>query len=107
MYNATFISKIADFISNQGVNVIVSSIAPIKEIRDEIEALLFEQGIFVYVHASEETCRERDPKGLYTSEHPPTLFEEPTRYYTVDTEQLSIEECCDKILNKINSSITQ
>jgi bifunctional enzyme CysN/CysC len=62
--NIRRIGYVAQLLSRNGVIVLVSAIAPYRELRDEVRASI---GNFleVYVNAPLEVCENRDPKGLY------------------------------------------
>ena len=56
---------IAKLLSRNGVITVVSLISPYREFRKYARETIGEGFIEVWVKASSETCRARDPKGLY------------------------------------------
>ena len=70
-----------------------------------------ENFIEVYVKANLETCRERDPKGLYKKQIAnftgiESAYEEPKNPDLIlDTEKFELEVCVDKVLEKIMEKI--
>lgn len=60
------VSEVARLFTDAGVLVLCAFVSPYREDRDRIRASM-PPGDFVEVHvrASLETCRQRDPKGLY------------------------------------------
>lgn len=58
--------ELADLLSRQGMVVLCAMVSPYQASRDRVRALLPEGSfVEVYVMADVETCRRRDPKGLY------------------------------------------
>jgi adenylylsulfate kinase len=56
---------LADLLSRNGVNVIVSLISPMRRVREEARERLGGRFAEVYVRCPIEVCMSRDPKGLY------------------------------------------
>jgi adenylylsulfate kinase len=104
-------AEVAKLLANQGVIVIVSLITPRGELRDLARGTLGEDYFEVYVKANYETCRKRDPKGLYAKaeagEIPSftgldSVFEPPNAPNLVlDTERNSVEDCTIELLEAI------
>ena len=100
--------EIARLLFDQGVVVICAFVSPYREDRARVRGLL-PAGRFVeiYVKADVETCRARDPKGLYARQAAGGLeqltgvsapYEEPlTPDATVDTRTLSAEDAADAV----------
>jgi adenylyl-sulfate kinase len=100
--------EIARLLFEQGVVVICAFVSPYREDRARVRGLL-PAGRFVeiYVKADVETCRARDPKGLYARQAAGGLdqltgvsapYEEPlTPDATVDTRTLSAEDAADVV----------
>src|SRR5919106_6640648 len=63
--NILRIGFVAELLTRNGVGVIVSSISPFKEARDQVRRNIGEDFLEVYVDAPIEVCAERDVKGLY------------------------------------------
>lgn len=60
------VSEVARLFTDAGVLVLCAFVSPYREDRDRIRASMAPgEFIEVYVRASVETCRQRDPKGLY------------------------------------------
>jgi len=104
-------AEVAKLLANQGVITIVSLITPRGELRDLARGTLGEDYFEVYVKANYETCRKRDPKGLYAKaeagEIPSftgldSIFEPPNAPHLVlDTEHNSVEDCTFELLEAI------
>jgi adenylylsulfate kinase len=101
---------------SQGVITFVSAITPRAELRDLARSILGDDLFEVYVHASFETCEQRDVKGLYAKakrgEIPnftgrDSSFEAPTNPdLLLDTERVSIEEAAAQLLAALRGRIT-
>jgi bifunctional enzyme CysN/CysC len=101
--------EVARLFFEQGCLVICAFVSPYRQDRDRVRAL-FPDGRFmeVFVHASLETCRRRDPKQLYTRAGAGQIpdftgisapYEEPVRpELTIDTERVSVEEGVQSIV---------
>jgi adenylylsulfate kinase-like enzyme len=59
------LAEVAKLISDQGVMVVVASMAPLSAHRTLVGSILGDRLRWVHVDASLETCIERDPKRLY------------------------------------------
>ncbi len=62
--NIRRIGFVSHLLTRNGVIVLVSAIAPYREIREEVRHRI-EDFVQVYVNAPLEVCEERDVKGLY------------------------------------------
>lgn len=101
---------VAKLLSRNGVAVIAALISPYREVREYArkETTNF---VEVYVKCSVQTCRKRDPKGLYKKASageikdltgPQDLYEEPLHPdLIVDTEKQNLPECVDAIVKKL------
>lgn len=100
---------IASLLVNQGVNVICSFVSPVAETRERVRKLFGpSQFVEVYVKASLDTCVMRDVKGMYALAKAGKIsdftgidspYEEPEHpELVVSTEDLSVKECVDLIL---------
>ena len=58
-------AQIAKLLAGQGLNVVVSTMAPEHQQRDLVSQIIGNQLIWFYIHAPLEVCMARDPKGLY------------------------------------------
>lgn len=106
------IGYISKLLTKNDVAVIVAAISPFREYRQVARELIEEEGQFymIYVECPVETCKERDPKGLYEKaekgiipkftgvSHP---FEEPApdEYdLKVNTEKLDPDSAREKVI---------
>ena len=110
-YNAT-IGRLAASLEANGHVVVVSLISPYREIRDHIRSLC-KNFCEVYVSTDLETCKQRDPKGLYkkalageienftgiTAPYEPPLHPD----IELNTTVLSEDACTQTIINYIRS----
>ena len=60
------IAEVARLSADQGLNVVVSTMAPEHAQRDVVRRVLGDQLVWIYIHAPLNVCIARDPKGLYT-----------------------------------------
>jgi len=108
--NIRRVAEVAALFADAGLIAIVSFIAPYRDMRRFArEKIGGECFVEVYVKASIETCKRRDPKGLYkmvesgkidrftginapyeVPEHPDLIL---------DTETLSLDECVNQLLS--------
>jgi adenylylsulfate kinase len=58
-------AHLAKFLSDRGANVVAAFITPTNSIRTEVEHIVGPKFMLVHVMAEEETCRERDVKGMW------------------------------------------
>lgn len=99
-----YISKL---LARNGVITLVALISPYRAFRDSARETIGEKFVEVWVKASSETCRKRDPKGLYkkaaegkvaalTGLHDP--YEPPLEpELVIETEQENEEESAARI----------
>ncbi len=90
--------------------VLASFVSPCREIHNELRKEIGEF-IEVYVKASPETCAKRDVKGMWAKAMRGEIknftgwddpYEEPENPELVlDTEKLTLEECVEKVLEKL------
>ena len=59
------IAEIARLLVRQGINVVVSTMAPEYRQRDLVSEILGANLVWIYIHAPLAVCIERDPKGIY------------------------------------------
>jgi adenylylsulfate kinase len=101
---------LAEMLTENGVNVLISATAPRRAYRDEARTRI-KRFAEVYVDCPEEICRERDSKGLWKQADRGEItglpgagvpYEPPdSPEVTVDTEHLTIEEATHQILNEL------
>jgi len=110
--NLRRISEVSALFKDAGLITLVSFISPFKKSRQYArEKIGSDSFIEVYVRADVETCAKRDPKGLYEKAKKGTIkeftgvsspYEEPEKPdVLIDTSELSIEECTQKVLDAI------
>jgi bifunctional enzyme CysN/CysC len=104
--------EIARLLFDQGAVVICAFVSPYREDRARVRALL-PAGRFweIYVKADVETCRARDPKGLYARQAAGGVdqltgvsapYEEPlTPDATIDTRTLTIDEATEAVMQAL------
>lgn len=85
--------RIAQYLSNQGKDVIVSLVAPYIDQREDFKALMGDQIMEFYVHTTESRERDHFKAIAYT----PPLANFVDIDTTYDTEQQSFEKVLDAI----------
>ncbi len=110
--NIERIGFLAGKISKHGVLVIVPVIAPYQSARD-LARQLSENFVEVFISASLETVKSRDPKGLYKKalsgeiknftgvSDPYEIPENPD--ILIETEAMSVNDSCNKIINHLKN----
>lgn len=101
---------VANLLARNDVTVIIPLISPYRETRDFARSQL-PTFVEVYVKTSLETCRQRDPKGLYKKADAGEItnltglqapYEEPIDpEIVVDTEKQTITQCMDNTLQEL------
>ena len=86
--------RIAQYLSNQGKDVIVSLVAPYIDQREDFKALMGDQIIEFYVHTSESRERDHFKAIAYT---PPLA-----NFVDIDTTYDTEEQSFEKVLDAIN-----
>ena len=108
--NIRRVAFVAKLLSRNGVGVIASFISPYRKIRNHVreEVTNF---VEVYAKCPLEICIERDPKGLYKKalngeienftgvSHPYEEPEDPE--ILLETDKETVDECVDKVINKL------
>jgi adenylylsulfate kinase len=98
----------ASKLEKHGVIVIASFISPYRDSRNSVRKMC--QNFYeIYLNTPLEVCKQRDPKGLYRRAMEGKItnftgiqepYEPPIQPELIlDTSQLSISQCCDKILD--------
>ena len=105
--NIRRVAEIAALFSDAGIITLVSFISPYRDMRRFARERIGAGFLEVYVKASLETCRKRDPKGLYRKAESGELpeftgvnapYEEPENPdLVVDTERLTVDEAVSYI----------
>ncbi|WP_368901577.1 adenylyl-sulfate kinase [Oceanobacillus oncorhynchi] len=108
--NIRRIGEVSKLMADAGLLVLAAFISPYRADRDDVRNLM-EQGEFieVFVDASIETCKSRDPKGLYKKARAGKLkgftgidapYEAPGKpEITVNTDVESVEESVQTIIS--------
>lgn len=106
--NIRRISEIAALFQDAGIITLVSFISPFRRMRQFAREKAGEGNfIEVYVNTDFETCRQRDPKGLYKKQikqftGKDSSYEEPVcPEITLDTVQNSPYECAKQVYDVI------
>lgn len=110
--NLRRVSANARDLNEQGKFVIASFITPRKEYQEMIKKNLGKYGRFIFVDASLETCKERDPNKLYKKALEGKIknftgisapFEVPNgNFFKVNTENFSLEKNLEQIRKEFN-----
>ena len=110
--NIRRVTEIAKLFCNAGIVTLVSFISPFAQMRDKAKELIGqEQFIEIYVKATLETCRERDPKGLYKKKIEnftgvDSVYEPPVNpTLTIDTETTTVEAAVKMIIDIIKERL--
>lgn len=105
---------ICKLLNRNGIAAVTGMITPFRDSQQKVREIIEPTGRFVliYVKCSVETCKERDPKGLYEQaeagkidkftgiNHP---FQEPIDPdVIVDSENNDVETCVQQILERLD-----
>ncbi len=102
------IAEMARLLTEQGLNVVVSTMAPEHSQRDLVSKTLGSKLVWFYIHAPLAVCIERDPKGIYHRaqagqikqliEYPfdPPRPQEASNY--IDTAVQPVDDCYQAVL---------
>ena len=113
--NIRRIGEVANLFVDAGMIVLTAFISPFTAERDMVRELVGDdEFIEVFVKAPLDICEQRDPKGLYVKARAGEIknftgigsrYEEPkSPELVVNTDELSIEECADSILNFLKAN---
>lgn len=115
--NIRRVGEVAALFAQSGTIVITAFISPYKKDRDTARVASGDAYHSVYVKADVETCKKRDPKGLYKKAIAGEIkdftgisapFEEPKNADLVlDTNQHSIEECVQNLVNYVEKNLVE
>lgn len=110
--NIRRISEVAALFQDAGMITLVAFISPFEKMREFAkERVGKENFIEVYVKADLDTCRERDPKGLYKKQISDftgisSSYEEPQNPDLVlETKNADVNDCAQKVLEKIKERL--
>lgn len=111
------IAEVAKLASSQGMNVVVSTMAPQHSQRDVVQKVLQQHLTWIYIHAPLDVCIRRDPKGLYNRAKAGTVknlldfpFEVPRpheRENYIDTVAQNVEGCYETILELVHAQLSE
>lgn len=108
MENHRRIIEVANIAEEQGLQVVVSAIAPKEFIRAKVNELAKSPVAWIYLETDENTCRRRDTKGLYAatpSGNFSQLFEPPAAgsvLIQINTSAEDIDVSRTKILSVLD-----
>lgn len=112
--NIRRIGEVAKLFRQAGVIVLTAFISPYRKDRDTVREIM-DEGSFleVYVEADIETCKKRDPKGLYEKAIAGKIpeftgisapYEEPLKpELTVDTNGETVEQSAQHVIDLLKS----
>ena len=114
--NIRRIGEVAKLFLDAGIIVITAFISPFKEDRNTVRGLVSDgEFVEVFVDCPLEVCEQRDVKGLYAKARRGEIpnftgisspFEAPEKpEVRVPSDQLTIDECIDKIYSVIKDKI--
>jgi adenylylsulfate kinase len=113
--NIRRIGEVAKLFREAGVIVLTAFISPYRKDRDAVRQIIGGGRFFeIYVNADLETCKKRDPKGLYVKALSGKIpeftgvsapYEEPlTPELTIETASESAEQSAQRVLDFLSSS---
>jgi adenylylsulfate kinase len=112
--NIRRIGEVAKLFRDAGIIVLTAFISPYRKDRDIVRGIV-DQGRFfeIYVHADIETCKQRDPKGLYEKALAGKIpeftgisapYEEPVSpELVIDTTSETPEQSAQRVLELLRS----
>ncbi len=115
--NIRRVGEVAALFAQAGVIVITAFISPYKEDRDKARVAAGDAYHSIYIKADVETCKKRDPKGLYKKAIAGEIknftgindkFDEPLNAdLIIDTSKNSIDESVAKLMEYIESNLVK
>jgi len=117
MENIRRIAEIAKLLINSGVICLCAFVSPSEETRKIVRDIIGEEDFLeIFVSTPIEVCESRDVKGLYQKARAGEIknftgisapFEIPQNaILSIDTSNISVDECVTLLLNKILSEIS-
>jgi len=110
------IAEIARLLTSQGLNVVVSTMAPEHQQRDLVTKILGDKLMWFYIHAPLDICMQRDPKGLYKRalegqvtqliNYPFDVPRPQEREHYINTIAQSVDECYQEILAAVKDDLS-
>jgi adenylylsulfate kinase len=111
------IAEVAKLAAGQGMNVVVSTMAPQHSQRDVVQQVLQNRLVWIYIHAPLDVCIQRDPKGLYNRAKAGAIknlldfpFEVPRpheRENYIDTVAQNVEGCYETLLELAQGQLSE
>jgi adenylyl-sulfate kinase len=111
------IAEVAKLAATQGMNVVVSTMAPQHSQRDIVQKVLEQRLVWIYIHAPLDVCIRRDPKGLYNRAKAGAIknlldfpFQVPRpheRENYIDTVAQNVDGCYDTLLELTQSHLSE
>ena len=109
------IAEIARLLAGQGLNVVVSTMAPEHQQRDLVAQILGDKLMWFYIHAPLDICIARDPKGLYKRaldgqvkqliNYPFEVPRPQEREHYINTVAQNVDECYQEILGAVKGRL--
>jgi adenylylsulfate kinase len=102
------IAEIARLLAAQGLNVVVSTMAPEHQQRNLVTEILGGKLVWFYIHAPLDVCMKRDPKGIYKRalkgqikqliNYPFEIPRPQEKKNRINTVEQNVDKCCQIIL---------
>ena len=113
--NIRRIGEVAKLFVDAGIIVSTAFISPYKKDRDRVRSIVDDGDMIeIYVKCAIDVCEQRDTKGLYQKARAGEIpeftgisapYEEPDNpEITVDSGKLSLNECCDMVMNYLKKN---
>jgi adenylylsulfate kinase len=110
------IAEVARLAVEQGMNVVVATMAPEHSQRDAVSKVLGQRLVWIYIHAPLDVCVARDPKGLYQRakagnvqdllSFPFEVPRPPERENYIDTVAQNVEGCYNSMLELAQAQLS-
>ena len=106
-------AEVAKILSDAGQIVIVSTISPLRSLRESARAIIGEKNfVEVYLSTPVDVCRERDPKGLYAKADAGQIpnftgvsapYEAPQApAIELATDKVPVDDCVEKLVELLH-----
>jgi adenylylsulfate kinase len=113
--NIRRIGEVAKLFVDAGILVMTAFISPYSKDRNMVRSLVGNREfVEIYLRCPLEVCEQRDTKGLYKKARAGEIkqftgiddpYEKPDNPEIIlDTDKLSVEECCENILNYLDEN---
>lgn len=110
------IAEIARLLAAQGLNAVVSTMAPEHQQRDLVARILGDKLMWFYIHAPLDICMARDPKGIYKRalegrinqliDYPFDVPRPPERENYINTVVQGVDDCYHEILEAVKGRLS-